>query len=98
MLLILKRESGMAGFNALFVDRIPRKHGWTACRGLRGAHLPTCEQAEVLYPSRISLELLRRIYVKTGEQHDAVCGFLQYYRRGRVEVVIDPAKFLGAPN
>jgi len=94
----VRRGEGADGLSALFSDSIQRKLGWTAYRGLRASNLATCEQAEVLYPSRISLDYLRKVYVRTDEQHDIVSGWLNLYRRGGVEVIISEEKFNGVSN
>ena len=44
------RMPGPLGFKKLFGDRIFRTGSWSATRTGRAKHLPTCEQAEVLYP------------------------------------------------
>lgn len=95
----VQRGHGELGFNALFVDNVRRKGpNWRAYRGDRPDRLPTCEQAELLYPSRLSLDFLRKIYVRSGENHDVVEGWLRYFKRDGVDVVIDPSKFVGVPN
>jgi hypothetical protein len=95
---LVRRGEGAAGLDALFGNSIRRKAGWIASRNLRAENLPTCEQAEVLYPYRLSLDYLRKVYVRTDEQHDIVSGWLNLYRRGDVEVVIGDEKFFGVPN
>jgi len=45
-----RREVGVTGLQALFTNLIRRKGTWRAHRGSRVDRLPTCEQAEVLYP------------------------------------------------
>ena len=92
------RNTGGDGLRALFKDRIVRKEGWVVSRGSRAAHLPTCEQAEVLYPERVGIEHLRHIYVEEGEHFDAVGGWLQEFDCGEVDVSVSCAKFRGCPN
>jgi len=92
------REAGGQGLQKLFSPSVKRKTGWTAVRGDRPDNVPTCEQAEVLYPERLSLEYLRKIYVRNGDEHDRIWSFLALYKRPDVEVVIDEAKFAGRPN
>lgn len=92
------RDSGNAGLARLFQDLVQRKSGWTVSRRGRAAHLTTCEQAEVLYPQRISLESLRRIYVQEGEHQDQVRGWLAEFGLRHVDVVINPVKFQGCKN
>ncbi len=67
-------------------------------RGPRPANLPTCEQAEVLYPEAVSTEYLRCIYVDEDDHHDQASGWLQEFGFKDVDVVISTQKFLGSPN
>jgi len=60
--------------------------------------LPTCEQAEVLYPQEISTNWLKRIYVIDDETHDIVGGWLDEFEFDGIEIVISPEKFAGMPN
>lgn len=59
------RMQGAKGLNAMFDSHITQ---WENRVISRSSNLldkqPTCEQAEVLYPEQISLEYLRKIYVK----------------------------------
>ncbi len=92
------RQAGTDGLNALFTPTIRRKESWRAIRGNRPPNLPTCEQAEVLYPGELSTEFLRRIYVREDDHHDQARGWLREFGLREVEVVISPNKFLGRPN
>lgn len=92
------RAGGQAGFSALFAPLVQRKAAWWAYRKSRPDNLPTCEQAEVLYPGAIPTQYLRRIYVAEGDHHDQACGWLREFELPNVEVIIDPTKFLGQPN
>lgn len=98
-----QRERGLDGFNALFSDRVLRKRAgyngpWYASRGGRPSCLPTCEQAEVLYPERVSLEHLQTVYVEDVNHHDAAVGWLDDFGYSDVRVFVDPQKFNGRPN
>ena len=95
---LCERNVGGAGLEALFEDRIPLKAGWEVQRGRRAAHLPTCEQAEILYPGAVSTKYLRRIYVGEDEHRDVVGGWLQEFEHKGVEVVVSRRKFEGSPN
>jgi len=92
------RQVGLVGFQALFESPVPRKGDWKAFRGARPANLPTCEQAEVLYPGELSTAYLKRIYVRKGEDADRVRGFLRDFVITNVDVVIDEQKFRGVHN
>ncbi len=93
-----KRGAGLEGFMSLFAATVRRKGDWYANRQNRASNLPTCEQAEVLYLSAVPLEYLRKIYVRTEDDHDCVAGWLAQYDRRDVLVEIAPAKFDGVPN
>ncbi|KPF79875.1 hypothetical protein IP88_01160 [alpha proteobacterium AAP81b] len=96
---LCRRERGPAGLIALFAPVIDRKPpSWRAHRGSRAAALPTCEQAEVLYPASISTEFLRRVYVREEEHQDTVAGWLEEFGLPGVEVVWSAQKFLGKQN
>jgi len=93
-----KRGSGVSGFNALFSPLVQRKTTWNVQRGNRSDQLPTCEQAEILYPQKVSTQFLRTVYV-TDESHCyAVLGWLLEFDLQNVEVVISKEKFKGMPN
>ena len=94
------RAAGWDGFEALFRPIIARKshNNWRTFRGAREAALPTCEQAEVLYPGAVAIDHLRRVYVREGDHHDLVTGWLQEFDLPGVEVVLSPEKFAGKPN
>src|SRR5207244_12037499 len=74
------------GLEAVFAPVVPRKPGWTVTRRSRAPHLPTCEQAEVLYPNGLPMKYLRRVYVLTGADSDWVHSVLPIYDRSDVEV------------
>lgn len=92
------RQGGLDGLNSMFQPRVLRKGSWYVDRNGRALNLPTCEQAEVLYPGLVPTTYLRRIYVKEGDHHDQARGWLREFDLSQVEVVIDPAKFNGCKN
>jgi hypothetical protein len=81
-----RREVGLTGLQVLFANPIRRKGTWRAYRGNRADRLPTCEQAEVLYPVALPLSFLRRIYVNRAEHADRVRGWLREFAIEGVEV------------
>ncbi|WP_449467813.1 DarT ssDNA thymidine ADP-ribosyltransferase family protein [Stenotrophomonas humi] len=95
---LCRRNLGCAGFDLLFAQKIARKLGWDAFRAAREEWLPTCEQAEVLYPSGLSTDFLRKVYVGTEEQADLASSFLRTFSFDGVEVVVSVDKFLGKLN
>ena len=93
------RAGKSKGLSALFETPIGRKlPSWKAYRGARGPNLPTCEQAEVLYPGEVSTEHLVRVYVREEEYQDQVAGWLEEFEIPNVEVVWSPSKFIGKKN
>lgn len=93
------REQGAAGLDAVFAPCIKRKlPNWQVYRTGRTAELPTCEQAEVLYPLEVSAEFLRRVYVHEEEHQDQVAGWLAEFGLTSVKVEWSSSKFEGKPN
>ncbi|ELS44108.1 Hypothetical protein PSSB64_4488 [Pseudomonas syringae pv. syringae B64] len=93
------RKKGLEGFSDLFAPVIRRKSpSWSAYRLARAENLPTCEQAEVLYPGALPIQYLRRIYVLNETCHDAVIGWLGEFGHADVDVQINPQKFQGVKN
>lgn len=98
------RRQGLAGFIGVFDNPILRKRWgmggvpWYAYRANRAARLPTCEQAEVLYPGQVSMEYLRAVYVREDDQADIVGGWLEEYGPEGVAVCVDRGRFNGVPN
>lgn len=92
------RTVGGSGLESLFSPAVRRKGTWKAVRGNRPPYLPTCEQAEVLYPAGLPMDYLRKVYVRTGDEQDNVHCALGTYGRKDVEVVVNLEKFYGAPN
>ncbi len=96
---LCRRATGQDGLAALFAPVVPRKRpDWCAHRATRGKHLPTCEQAEVLYPEGVALDHLRRVYVRDDVTHDQARGSLDEFGFSSVEVVVSARKFQGMPN
>lgn len=58
------RGQGVEGLKALFVPSIRCKVGWTILRGNRVDKLPTCEQAEILYPQKIPSKFLKKFMLQ----------------------------------
>jgi hypothetical protein len=54
---------------------------------------PTCEQAEVLYPTEVSTEFLRRVYVARHEDHDDLCGPVAALGLCPLDAVVRPEAF-----
>lgn len=68
----VQRKKGAQGLNDLFADRIERWSGNVAEREITlPLNQPTCNQAEVLYPRRLSVDFLRHIYVENEDNQVA---------------------------
>ncbi|AGB22164.1 hypothetical protein Mycsm_01774 [Mycobacterium sp. JS623] len=77
----VKRGTGRDGLEALFADSMQWGHYYTRIRRRADmpAHLPTHDQAEVLYPHAVSLEYLRGIYVAVEDHIDDVKTWIQFF-------------------
>lgn len=95
---LTQRLAGSRGLAALFAPEVPRRGNWVARRFQRASNLPTCEQAEILYPGPLPLHYLRRVYVRQGEESDRIHAMLAAYRWQSVDVLVQEDKFKGAPN
>lgn len=101
---LCERAQCEKGFESLFSPCVRRKafgyngQPWTVHRLGRGENLPTCEQAEVLYPERLNLEYLSAIYVEKNEHQDMVVGWLRDFGYLSVKVFVAPQKFMGNGN
>ncbi|CAI3133728.1 DarT ssDNA thymidine ADP-ribosyltransferase family protein [Acinetobacter baumannii] len=93
-----KRGKGIEGFELLFQNIINRKYNWSVVRNNREKKLPTCQQAEVLYPKKISINYLKKVYVNSEDNYDRVKGWLRQFNLPNVEVEINSNKFNGRPN
>ena len=92
----LRHHRGLDGFNDLYDT--PLRHGgqWNT-HPSSTSNLPPCPQAEVLYPGALSLDFLRRVYVRDADNYREACSFLTFLGRD-VDVQIDPNRFLPAPT
>lgn len=90
----VRRGTGEDGLRRLFEQRVTRWAGNDVIRpDGHPLHLPTCPQAEVLYPRELSIDYIQRIYVREGTHADVVTAQLEVLNRDPVEVVIEPAVF-----
>ncbi|NLW34550.1 DarT ssDNA thymidine ADP-ribosyltransferase family protein [Syntrophorhabdus aromaticivorans] len=84
------------GLEALFALRIVGRYDSVITRGPTTPDCyPTCVQAEVLYPQKLSTDYLRKIYVIAGEEQDDVNGQISALRHREVIVEINPWVFGG---
>ena len=93
------QEEGAAGLNSLYADTVVR---WATSHVRRPTDerlsYPTCFQAEALYPQALSTEHLRRIYVRTQQDQNEVCGFLKATFHPEVDVLVSAEKFGARPK
>ncbi|GAA4510852.1 hypothetical protein GCM10023191_074090 [Actinoallomurus oryzae] len=90
------RGTGVDGLKALFAGAV--EWGWYGSKISRYPSMPdeytTDPQAEVLYPGKVPISALRKIYVKEGEHQDAVYGMLSPFPSvPRVPVLNAPEVF-----
>lgn len=90
----VKRGESVHDLEALFAERVHQWGDYYASR-TRGHHnyLPTCEQAEVLYPKSLSIDYLKRVYVPDGETQDEVHAMLGMLGMNGVEVTVQGELF-----
>jgi hypothetical protein len=90
----VKRGESVADLEALFAEKVHHWDGRYVSRG-RGHqdHLPTCEQAEVLYPEALSIDYLKRVYVADGETQDEVHAMLGMLGMNSVAVTVQSGLF-----
>jgi len=75
------RAEGLAGFDQMFVDRVPWGYYGSVRRRYSGIDpsVTTDPQAEVLYPFALSLDRLATIYVRTEDCLERVEGILSHF-------------------
>lgn len=88
------RAAGPAGLERLFSPYTTR---WSGNTVTRSPSLPdactTCIQAEALYPSELSIQYLRRVYVIREDDQDEVHAQLHMLGIEGVDVTVMPSKF-----
>ncbi len=97
------RAKGLEGLKRLYGTSID--HGFATWpphsrKGARDCD-PTCRQAEVLYPGRLPVEHLRKIYVQTQTELIEAASYVPFIKdapREVVEVVVAPERFHAVPD
>jgi ssDNA thymidine ADP-ribosyltransferase, DarT len=88
------RNAGENGLDALFDPSIRRWHSSTVTRSATlDQCLPTCPQAEVLYPGEISTDFLQAIYVQTDASADELAGQFAAVAHRSVKIEVRPELF-----
>ncbi|MFK5892075.1 MAG: DarT ssDNA thymidine ADP-ribosyltransferase family protein [Pseudomonadota bacterium] len=89
-----RRGQGEPALDALFADEVLARYSKKMTRSLEmPVSVPTCEQAEVLYPGEFSTEFLQKIYVLTDEDQDDASAQLAATCHPVVDIIVDPKKF-----
>lgn len=89
-----RRGQGEIGLNALFADGVFARYSEKLTRSSKmPKSVPTCEQAEVLYPEEFSTKFLQKIYVLTDDDQDDACAQLAVMGYSNVDVEVAPKKF-----
>jgi len=92
---VCERGQGEAGLEAMFAPKIP--WGWQGSVKTRDPDMreawTTCDRAEVLYPARIPLEHLQRIYVPGAQHRRLVKAWADVYDVDRISVEVAPSAF-----
>lgn len=90
----VRRAAGASGLEALFEPNIRRWHSSTVTRSATlDQCLPTCPQAEVLYPGEISTDFLKVIYVQTDASADELAGQFAAVAHRFVKIEVRPELF-----
>jgi len=87
------RGPGGGGIEAMFAPKVIARYGAVMTREKLADSVPTCEQAEVLYPGEIPLKYLKRIYVRKDSEADEVNGQLALTNQEEIEVVVNKKIF-----
>ena len=87
------RHAGLRGFNQMFHSAIPGYEGRMSTRSGREPNQTTDHQAEVLYPSSLSLNHLQSIIVKDEETRETAAAALTTFYRDDFKVTVNPEAF-----
>ncbi|MEU9773821.1 DarT ssDNA thymidine ADP-ribosyltransferase family protein [Streptomyces sp. NPDC047968] len=91
----VRRGTGADGLNALFAEVVSGRYAQTMARvAMQPTFWTTDRQAEVLYPGRLSLDQLQRIYVREEHHSDDIIGwFASFPSTPTVPVIYAPKVF-----
>jgi hypothetical protein len=90
----VRRGTGVAGFEALFANRVAGRYGAAHVRRPEHpAYRPTDPQAEVLYRGELATDFLQRIYVSDTEARATIRAYCDAVGHRDVDVEIDPDVF-----
>jgi len=90
----VRRGEGEAGIEAMFAPKVAGRYGSILERP-KGSpdNVPTCPQAEVLYPKEVPVKYLRRIYVRKTSEEFELGGQLAVTRHEDIETIVNPKVF-----
>lgn len=92
------RSSGIVGLQRLYESTV-RSAGNCIQRNINHPmNYPTCSQAEVLYPSELSLNFVCKIYLQSDERIDDLLAQLAVLRRPNIDYEVDPSIFTPRVN
>lgn len=90
------RGSGLAGFDAMFLNQISHWNGRFVRRAPDAMDWQTtCVQAEVLYPGEVSTQYLNRVLVRRESDGDELAAQMRVVGHPEVEIVVRPDLFGG---
>ncbi len=87
------RHAGIKGFNQMFASMVPGYTGHESTRSRRGLNQTTDHQAEVLYPSVLSLNHLQSVIVGDESTCDTVEAALASFPHHAPRIAITPEAF-----
>lgn len=90
----VRHAPGSSGLLALYAKTITQWPGKVIRRSTNHPqNLPTCSQAEVLYPGELSLDFLNKVYLSTDEQGDNFQGQVAVFERANIHYEVDTSIF-----
>lgn len=91
---VVHRGEGLAGFTQMFAPEVPWGYqGSTSIRSEQQSNQTTDPQAEVLYPSELSLDHLHTITVRDEDTYDSVVAALASFPDHQPEITLNPKAF-----
>jgi len=89
----VKRDQGVAGFEAVFADPVEGRYGTMYTRAGVPCSQPTDRAAEVLYPQRISTNKVQLVYVSEASHRHHVLAWCDALEHPDLEIEIRPDMF-----
>jgi ssDNA thymidine ADP-ribosyltransferase, DarT len=90
----VRRQPGEAGLESMFAPRITQ-FGASVIRrpAAAAASLPTCNQAEVLYPGELSTQYVQLVYAHSERDADELAGQMAAVGHPEVRILVRPDLF-----